>query len=831
MRVGVGVALFVFFEVLSSVFLPALAHAQVEPPDRRYLFIEDKYKKVTEKKKRQTIAARRKAVESERKKAASLPFDIDAKNLHSSGNTISADGGLTIGFQNTLIEAEQGQVNTETKDAQLTGDVRIGDPTGTVTADKAFINLGSKEGWLEDAKLEFTDGDYRISGSKITRLSGDTFELEEPSFTTCECPEDNSVPWQIDGSRGRVTRDGYGHVWNATFNVCQVPILYTPYLLFPAKSKRQTGLLVPDVGYGKRNGFEYQQPFFWDINSSTDATISPLIETKTRVGTDLEFRKAFGLTNNLEAGGTYLNESARDGDLRGTNVSDLSDPTLDTNRTAGYLDHIWKGRIGEEPFQLLIHGRYVSDDLYLREIENSKIGEYNDRYVTSTALLRMPLGDDFSFDLSSEFNQAMIDNDDFVFQRLPSLDLNGYHSFRPFGTNPLGLKLVLSDALSVTNFTRKESYEGGRGEVLERLKLPFHYRNFFESELSGDVTMSDYELSTSDDFVPEKPEDRQTFADSSQRLVPGVSYRLSTVVEKVMPVEEGNWIKYIGELGPIGRSQELTRLKHTIEPIAKYRWVPEVNQDDIPIFDSDDRLDQKNVVTAGVVQRLYARYEPRNPYLYGVEEIVPEMHDLSSLHSTAPLDPSLDYSGASAAAGDLQALSLGSIKELATFKVTQSYDINEEMDDLLVDQGPFSDTNFDLILYPNDYVALRATTNYNFEDSDFSSYTIGGQLSSKRGDQLRSRLSFVDGSARQLDSSIEVKVTDFTKFAYFSRYDDLAGEFIENRFGTRFYSSCNCWVFDVTVDDKINPDETRLMFNATLFGLGEFGNTVYSKTK
>ena len=842
----VGFFLVFFLELATIAGFSARAAAQVEPPDRRYLYIEDKYKKIIEKKKRETIKVRRKAVEGERKKINALPFDIDAKNLHVNGNTISADGGLTIGYQGTLIEAEEGQVNLDTKEAEFSGDVRVGDATGSMTADHANFNLKTKSGDLYDAKLQLTDGDYQISGSKITRLTGDTFELEDPSFTTCECPDNDDVPWQIDGSKARVTRDGYGHVWDATFNVCQVPILYSPYLLFPAKSKRQTGLLIPTGGYSNENGFAYQQPFFWAINSSSDMTISPLIETRTRVGVDTEYRKSFALTNNLEAGWTYLNESARDGDLRGTDIEGLSNPYLGVNRQAGYLDEVWKGTANEQPFQLIVKGAYVSDNLYLRELDNPHIGEYNDRYVTSTAVYRTALSNEYSFGMGAEYNQALIDEQDEVFQRVPEIGVHGYHSYRPFGTNPIGLRLVVQDGADYVNFIRDVGYQGMRGDLGEKVRLPFHYRNYFESELSGDVRLSQYELTRDDNSTTSTPDtttdpnstdesdpnDTSTgYSNSATRVVPGVSYRVSSVLEKVTPVSDGDWIKTLGELGPISRSQEMTRIKQTIEPVVKYRWVPEIDQDDVPIFDSDDRLAERNLITTGVVQRLYARYEPRNPYLYGVEEIVPEFRDLSSLRSNSPLDPALDFNSAASTGADYQNMQLGAIKELVTFKVTQSYDINEAQQDQEENRGPYSDTNFDLTLYPNDYVALRGGTNYNFDESNFASYTVGAMLSTKRGDQLRSRLSFVEDSARQLDSSLELRMTDYTKIAYFSRYDDLEGEFIENRFGTRFYSACNCWIFDIMIVEKVNPDETQLMLNATLFGLGEVGNTVYSKAK
>ncbi|MCB0323421.1 MAG: hypothetical protein KDD69_07595 [Bdellovibrionales bacterium] len=126
---------------------------------------------------------------------------------------------------------------------------------------------------------------------------------------------------------------------------------------------------------------------------------------------------------------------------------------------------------------------------------------------------------------------------------------------------------------------------------------------------------------------------------------------------------------------------------------------------------------------------------------------------------------------------------------------------------------------------------MKLGTDYDVSETDFSAYTVQGHLRSKRGDSLRSRLRFITDRIRQLESSIEVRITEYLKLGYYSRYDDLEGEFIEQKAGIRMSSACNCWVFDVDVADKINPDETKFSFNVTLVGLGELGNTFFSSLR
>ena len=70
--------------------------------------------------------------------------------------------------------------------------------------------------------------------------------------------------------------------------------------------------------------------------NSADMTISGVYESNVRFGSELELRKIFSYDNRIELGGVYLNESARNGDLLGTNTEGLYDPTIGTNRYGGF---------------------------------------------------------------------------------------------------------------------------------------------------------------------------------------------------------------------------------------------------------------------------------------------------------------------------------------------------------------------------------------------------------------------------------------------------------------------------------------------------------------
>jgi LPS-assembly protein len=500
---------------------------------------------------------------------------------------------------------------------------------------------------------------------------------------------------------------------------------------------------------------------------------------------------------------------------------------------------------------MIVDGRYVSDDLLLREFEIPRIGPFNSRYVTSKALVRAGLFEDYTLEASSEFNQSLITSDDFVFQRLPEFTLDGVHRFRPFGKSPYGLRLVFDNNFEATNFIRKsyfdetlrrefDSFDGWRLQAHPQVKLPFRYQNYFDAEPSFGLRLTAYEL-TDTDLVSSAGVPAvdpitglvQELPGSSDRVLPDFGFRLRTTVERVFDLEDDSWFKRVAELGKTGTESSLVRLKHTITPDIRYRVVPEVDQEDNPQFDSEDKLAQRNVITYGLTQRLFGRFEERNEGPLGIAELAPE---------ASGLRPETDTGGMSYADsddlgleddGDAGGISRrGPVRELATLKLLQSFDVLENSRDRDPDRSAFSDLGLDLTLLPNEFVRLRGRSDFDVDDRNFSSYSLEAQLFDNRGDQLRTRLTFKDEIVRQLESSLEIRVTDRLKLGYYTRYDDLTGQFIENRGGIRIASSCNnCWVLDIGISDKTNPNETKFLVSATLAGLGDFGNTFLTKNR
>ena len=169
-RLSIAVTLISAAQLILAV---NFAFAQPTAPDRDYLYLEDKLKK--ERKDKGGIES--KELQKKRKdfegleKGGKLPFDVNAKSItfDSAGNKIIADGGVIITYSTIVLEAVKGVVNLDTNVAQVSGDVRLTDSTGDISADSARINLKDGTGVLENADVNLSAGQFKLHGKEVEK--------------------------------------------------------------------------------------------------------------------------------------------------------------------------------------------------------------------------------------------------------------------------------------------------------------------------------------------------------------------------------------------------------------------------------------------------------------------------------------------------------------------------------------------------------------------------------------------------------------------------------------------------------------------------------------
>ncbi|MCB0333694.1 MAG: LPS assembly protein LptD, partial [Bdellovibrionales bacterium] len=568
-------------------------------------------------------------------------------------------------------------------------------------------------------------------------------------------------------------------------------------------------------------GMGYSLPIFGVIDDTSDITLTPFGETRTRFGTGFDYRKAFSTRSSMSGRFVYSDESARDNDLRGTDVSNLFDPTFDEDRMGGFFKQSWSTPSSAiVPVSIVSDIHLVSDSLYLREMDDPDIGLSNSRFTTSRVLMNAALGDYFSANLSGEYYQAFLSDQDLTFQRLPELTIDGSKSFRPFGFNPYGLKVTPGISINATEFARKTGYDGLRYDIAPYVKVPFHYQNYFNSQMQLTFHQTQYDLNETYD-----PKTLVDLDDTNERQLFQLSYKASTALERVYDLPEETWLKTLTSLGSRNQDRMLERVKHTIEPTVAYDYVPGTSQDDLPFFDSFDRYREKSTITYGVTSRLLGSFKTQRGARTEFEELAPQLSDFWGSSFADPLDD-LDGGGDpvnNAVLKDPFVLGAGEneVRQLGYVSVYQAYDYVEDHKSLDPTRQAFSDVAFQFGVSPTPDFSFSFQSNYDFQNDEFSSWSVGSFFRDDRGDRLTARYTFIDNKVSQLEGNVEIRLSERFGLGYYARYDDQESEFIEQQAALRLRSKCDCWHIDFGVSDEINPDKKRFLISFTLKGIGD----------
>ncbi len=822
------------------------AQNRVQPPDDREIFREDlKAEKRRVKKNRAQVTKVLQAPTGELDiKAPSLEFEKE-KNL------AKAQEGMILSYQGTRLEGDKGQVQTESKDTEITGRILMSGPGVQVSAEDTRYNLDRLQGDFSCASVKIEDGNYEMDSNKVVQDGEDTFTLQKTRLSTCECRSEGqegdckkmsgNKPWEINASTVRVTRDGYAHAYNAWMEFGGVPIFYSPYLGFPVKEKRQSGLLVPTFGHSSRDGFKLKTPIFAVTDESSDLLFEPFIETQTRHGSTVQYRQSLSKQNKIEAVALYSDERRRDGDLRGINTSGLYAPFpgyqyYDDDRFAGSYRQYWRGdQKSIIPLSFVADMNYVSDDLVLREMDDDRFGDRTEKDLVSAAVLSGGLGSVGSFSLLGEYSQALDQrDDDYVVQRLPEARLNLAQTIRPFGYNPYGAQLKFKLQALGDQFYRAEGYDGTRTHLVPSVTLPFHIKNYMQAALTYSYLRTDYFLSdtTVPNIATEQAllDDIDQLDDRSSRNIPVFSYTMSTTVERAFDVPEDSWLRYVTGLGRNTSSGELTRLKHTITPEFKFTNIPDVYQDDLPVFDTLGRIREKRVFTYGLRSSLFGKFQGGEGD--SISELLPDVEDLPALGSSSSELPELGGAFDGFGLGSDPMVRRGETRELVRASIKQAYDYIEDKENRNPDRNAFSDLSAELFIFPSSYTAFGFDTNYNAADGEVDSFAFSTHFFDDRGDALRGRWTFVQDSTSgqnqvsQFEGNAEIKLVDRLKFGWYGRYDEIDSEMLESQMALRLVSSCNCWHADLGYGETLNPDKKDIFIRFTFLGLGDISQSL-----
>lgn len=564
-------------------------------------------------------------------------------------------------------------------------------------AEEAEFDLRNRVGWLKKGRI-ITEAPHISIASKHIEKKGDlNYSFEAAEITACE---DDPAAWSIKVSSAEITPGDRVVLWNARLRALDMPVFYMPYLAFPIVEGRTSGLLFPDMGSSNRDGLTYLQPIFFAINDENDATLTEFYMSRRGLMHDLEFRSTPDSASTFWLRGSWLHDRLTASSEAEEDSQFGGDGFIRPNRDRYWLRGMGDSYLLDPDWKLKFNVDYVSDQNYLREFRSRQIG-YNrsrntllnrfgrdidtaDSLTRSSAMLLSRQSGDYGLNFKTTYTQNlafMNDNlapeDNPTIQRLPEVSAFAYRS--ALWSTPLEWEAQSE----LVNFWRRKGTTGTRLDLRPQLSLPLTspYGSIIPS-LGWRQTVyaiDKYEA------IPEQAAGYSNYSGADQpisgddylsRGLPDVTVAAMSEFSRTFEL----WDAPEVSLGAAGESS-WTRLRHTLQPRVEYSWIPNVSQDDLPVFDSVDRIEQASILRYSLTnifdrkrQAVVLAPQPGNFHL--PQEIV-------------------DY------------------RQFLRLRLAQSYDfIEQERTDLLerYPRRPFSDIEAEVILFPEDYLSLTSRT-------------------------------------------------------------------------------------------------------------------------
>src|SRR5258706_7888112 len=190
------------------------------------------------------------------------------ENCHEDLNVCVAEGEVVVEYQDVKIRADKLTFDRRTSHAQAEGHVVIDQGPTRMAGKSASFDLNEKTGTLEEAEADL-EPTFHVIAKSISKVGEETYEIDDGIFTSCSVPH---PAWSFAMKKARITLDDYARMKDVSFRAGPVPLLFSPYLLWPTKEGRVSGFLVPGLGYNSTRGAFLGLTYYWVTGRSTDVT-------------------------------------------------------------------------------------------------------------------------------------------------------------------------------------------------------------------------------------------------------------------------------------------------------------------------------------------------------------------------------------------------------------------------------------------------------------------------------------------------------------------------------------------------------------------------------
>ncbi len=654
------------------------------------------------------------------------PWHIEALKLtyfHSS-DVILGEGEVQVSRSDLRVCADRIIYDRCNARVWASGNVVIRLGMDVLKGNEGELDLNTFTGSVENADLFLQRNNIHLLAKQIWKTGPEEYKAKQATISTCPLPKQ---AWNFKCQDLKLTIGGLAFAKNSFFNIRDIPVLYSPWVVLPINKYRKTGVLLPDFSISKRNGAEINIPFFWAINDSMDATFYQHFMGKRGWMEGIEFRHIFSPKDKGVLRYNFLVDTLEDDDFN------------DDGYTRGNEKRWWlRAKANQQlpwGFEAKVDVDSLSDRDYLHEFDQGPMGydetdsifrkNFGRSLTDETDLIRpstlqiTKMNQDMFLGGEGRYNDNMeVGEQDSTIQTYPRLVLQGFR--KPLFSSPF----YYDWTTSYVHYWREKGLREQRLHIEPSVSLPLNLYNLADLILEGTVEETMYEVSGHD---PEQRPDSH-----ANRLLYRLNAELSTT---------------------FGRTYHLSgkkTMRHSIRPRLSYQYRPPENQDNLPDIDALDRLDPENRITLSL---------------------------LSFLSSKTPLGNNrFAYT-------DLVRFSLE--QSYDNKEKSSRYLPGED------DQRNFSDIYAELDFNPLPNLLFRYDTSYNVYGKGFTQYNFLGRLYNSENDRLDleyrySRLAEINELNLEINTAFSPSWYGMCEFKRNIAEDSS----LESIFGLRYQATC-----------------------------------------
>jgi LPS-assembly protein len=224
--------------------------------------------------------------------AKTLPIIVEANEVRGRPDLETvAEGDAEFRRGGMVIRADRLSYDHPDDLAVARGHVRISRDGNIYSGPELQLHVQRFEGFFLQPTYFFSRTGAGGAAQRIDFLDDQRAIATGATYTSCTADSDGGPAWLLSTRRVKMDFEANeGIAEGAVLRFMGVPILGAPVLSFPLTDARKSGWLPPNINLDSKSGFQFSEPYYWNIAPNHDATFTPGLSTKRGVSLGTEFR-------------------------------------------------------------------------------------------------------------------------------------------------------------------------------------------------------------------------------------------------------------------------------------------------------------------------------------------------------------------------------------------------------------------------------------------------------------------------------------------------------------------------------------------------------------